>query len=191
MTRSLRERFGLGRVEAALLALMIALPVGGLLLGDAVAHADDDEGEEEEHGRRAAPVADTPAMQAARAAWQEECGSCHVAYPPRLMWSEGWRITMRNLGDHFGTDASIDDKAVAAQIAVFLEKSAGMSTRVAPADASVPRVTETPWFVREHDEVAADVWKRPSIKSAANCGACHQAAADGNYSERGIRIPKQ
>jgi hypothetical protein len=35
------------------------------------------------------------------------------------------------------------------------------------------------------------IFKSPLVKSVANCGACHTAAAKGDYSERSIRIPGQ
>jgi nitrate/TMAO reductase-like tetraheme cytochrome c subunit len=42
----------------------------------------------------------------------------------------------------------------------------------------------------KHRKVDAATWKRASIKSPANCGACHTQAAAGDYSERSITIPK-
>jgi len=52
------------------------------------------------------------------------------------------------------------------------------------------RITETRWFVHEHDEVPARAWKHPKVKSAANCTACHADADKGNFNEHGIRLPK-
>jgi cytochrome c553 len=34
------------------------------------------------------------------------------------------------------------------------------------------------------------VFKRASVGGAANCGACHGNAADGNFNEHEVRIPK-
>jgi hypothetical protein len=34
------------------------------------------------------------------------------------------------------------------------------------------------------------VFRRASIKSAANCTACHGGADQGNFSEHAVRIPK-
>lgn len=190
------RRGGLQRLEAGVLALMIALPTGFLAFGDSYAFADsDDENEAREHearersGQMPAPV--RPADPVATAAWKEECGSCHVAYPTRLLPAASWQHIMGNLGDHYGSDASIDDPAVVAKITGLLVRGSGDAARFAVGKSMPLRITETRWFIREHDEVGAAVWKRPSIKSAANCGACHQNAADGNFSERGIRIPKQ
>jgi len=52
------------------------------------------------------------------------------------------------------------------------------------------RITRTPWFVREHREVSATTWKLPAVKSAANCGACHQGADQGDFSEHSVRVPR-
>lgn len=184
---------GLQRLQAGVLALMIALPVGFLAFGEGCAFADGDEADEheaQEHAMRV-PVPARPADAAAVAAWQEECGSCHVAYPARLLPAASWQKIMGNLGEHFGSDAGIDDPAVAAKITALLVGRSGAAAKFSSGNAMPLRITETRWFIREHDEVGAAAWKRPSIKSAANCGACHAGAADGNFSERGIRIPKQ
>lgn len=57
-------------------------------------------------------------------------------------------------------------------------------------DAALPRITSRDWFRREHDEVPAATWQRASIRSAANCEACHTDAAQGRFSERALRIPR-
>ena len=41
-------------------------------------------------------------------AWRNECGTCHVAYPPGLLTAPDWRKLMGGLERHFGTDASLD-----------------------------------------------------------------------------------
>ncbi len=149
-----------------------------LLIGAmaSAAHAEDDD-DDDEH------------MPAAKnALWQSECGSCHVAFPPRLLPAESWRAVMSGLDKHFGTDASLEP-AAAREIGAFLEKNAGGSRR-STTGKPVLRITETRWFVREHDEVPERVWKNPKVKSAANCAACHIQAESGNYSEHNIRIPK-
>jgi hypothetical protein len=38
--------------------------------------------------------------------------------------------------------------------------------------------------------VGSKVWKRASIKSAANCGACHSGAARGDFDEDRVKIPQ-
>lgn len=123
------------------------------------------------------------------AAFEEECGSCHLAFPPQLLDAASWRAVMAGLPKHFGTDASLDDKRRAA-ITDFLVAHAGRRDTRDAKGQPLLRATETRWFVHEHDEVANSVWSRPSIKSAANCAACHTQAAAGDYRERNIRIPR-
>lgn len=117
-------------------------------------------------------------------AWQAECGACHVPYPPRLLPARSWRAVMDGLARHFGTDASLDPGA-AAEVGAFLERHAGRD-RGGPIRL---RITDTPWFRREHREIAPSVWARPAVKSPANCGACHAGAGRGDYDDDGVRIP--
>ena len=150
----------------------VLLLTGGLI---SVAHAEDDDDDER------MPVAKN-------VAWQTECGSCHVAFPPRLLPAESWRAVMAGLDKHFGSDASLAPAATK-EIGAFLQKNAG-NNRYASSGKPVLRITETRWFMHEHDEVPDRVWKNPKVKNAANCAACHTGAESGNYSEHGIRIPK-
>ena len=119
-------------------------------------------------------------------AYMAECGSCHVPYPPKLLPAQSWRALMARLDRHFGSDASLDAKT-SEEISRYLAAHAGR--RDAPAGAE-PRITETRWFAREHDEVPAALWKGAAVKSPANCAACHTRADEGDYSERTLRLPK-
>jgi hypothetical protein len=119
--------------------------------------------------------------------YDSECASCHMAYPPGLLSENSWKNVMNGLSKHFGTDASIDEKDNK-EITNWLKSNAATRQKyseIAPDN----RITKTSWFIRKHDEIKADVWKRPSIKSAANCGACHTGAADGVFSEKNIKVP--
>lgn len=122
------------------------------------------------------------------AKWKEECGSCHIAYPPKLLPAESWKALMGGLDKHFGTDASLD-AATHAEISAFLLDNAGKRKRDATAKPAL-RISETAWFKREHDEVSASTWKSPTVKSAANCSGCHTQAESGDFSEANIRVPK-
>jgi nitrate/TMAO reductase-like tetraheme cytochrome c subunit len=116
-----------------------------------------------------------------------ECGSCHIAYPPQLLPARSWRALMAGLDKHFGTDASLDPQT-AATITAFLEQNAGRE-RLSSAQP-VLRISETRWFVHEHDEVPGAVWKSPKVKSPSNCAACHSKAEQGDFSEHNVHIPK-
>lgn len=120
--------------------------------------------------------------------YKEECASCHVAYPPGMLPAASWQRLMNNLPKHFGTDASLDAETVK-QLTTWLTANAGTYKRVSSAPPD-DRITRSPWFVREHDEVAASTWKLPAVKSAANCAACHQRADQGDFNEHNVRIPR-
>ena len=119
--------------------------------------------------------------------YEAECASCHMAYPPGLLGQKNWQNIMSGLGKHFGTDASLDTKTQT-EISNWLLKNAASKQKYA-ASAPDNRITKSAWFVKDHDELRADVWKRSGIKSAANCMACHKDAASGGFSERNIQVP--
>lgn len=105
--------------------------------------------------------------------YRSECGSCHVPYPPKLLPRSSWRQLMDNLGRHFGGDASVDAKTEA-HLREFLALHAGR--RAAPPGPE-PRITRTPWFLKEHrDEI-------PAGRNPADCLACHERANDGFYDD--------
>ena len=119
--------------------------------------------------------------------YEAECASCHMAYPPGLLGEKSWQNIMSGLNKHFGTDASLDAKDQK-EISVWLQKNAAIKQKynvLAPEN----RITKTSWFIREHDDIKADVWKRAGVKSPANCGACHTTAAEGIFSEKNVSIP--
>lgn len=134
-----------------------------------------------------AMAGDRQAAPPANPAWQAECGSCHVAYPPRFLPAPSWRRIMQGLDRHFGVDASVD-AGTAAAIGSYLEAYAQSATS-RRAEPTATRITQTRWFRHEHDEIAAATWQRPDVRSPANCGACHGEAARGDFSERRVRVP--
>jgi len=121
-------------------------------------------------------------------AYVQECGACHTAYPPALLPKESWQRLMGSLDKHYGTDASLD-AAAQKSIGDWLVARAGTGKRARSAPPE-DRITRSDWFVREHREVPKAAWSRPAIKSASNCGACHQGAAEGDYDEDSVRIPR-
>ena len=156
-----------------------------LLLLPAITMADEEDHEKGESGGKSLALALQPGQVNVK--WQQECSSCHIAYAPGLLPAESWRRVMAGLDKHFGTDASLTP-AESKEITDFLVRN---GTNRWSGAASSLRITETSGFLREHrgDEVPAGAFKRPSVKSAANCQACHSGAARGDFSERGVRIP--
>ena len=115
------------------------------------------------------------------ASYVEECGSCHVPYPPQRMTQAGWETQMHNLQRHYGTDASVD-ASVNKAILSYLVANASPKEKSAPADPTA-RMTKTRWFIKEHGATP------PKGQSLSNCSACHTQAEKGDYSERSLKIP--
>src|SRR5512140_2674809 len=148
----------------AALAAILAVPL--------VAHADG------KHGRG------VPLLPA----YQQECASCHVAYPPGLLPAASWQELMNNLPRHFGVDASVD-AAARRELSAWLAANSSRRS-FSGGRPSEDRITRSDWFVREHREVPAPTWKSASVRSASNCAACHTTAEQGEFNERNVRLPR-
>ena len=120
-------------------------------------------------------------------AYAQECAACHTAYAPGLLPARSWQRVMAGLDKHYGTDASLD-AATAAQIGAWLQANAGTYKRVRE-EPPQDRITKADWFQRKHREIDASVWKLASVKSAANCGACHGGADQGDFDDDRLKLP--
>lgn len=170
------------------------LGLGWLVTGAGELRAEEDEergqgyererGEEDEGWR-------APAAGPGGDLYTSECGSCHVPYPPSLLGAKQWAVIMTRLNDHYGESATMTPET-ARILAAYLQANAGREggSGAGATDGELPRITTSAWFRDEHDEIGSEVWKRESIGSAANCGACHRGAEQGIYDEDGVRIPR-
>lgn len=123
------------------------------------------------------------------ALYLKECGSCHAAYPARALGSQSWERIMGQLDKHFGSDASLDSPEDVKALRDYLIGQARRRDTLNAQGEPVLRITETPWFLHEHDEIAQSVWHSDSVKSPSNCGACHQSADQGLFSEHDLKKP--
>ena len=103
------------------------------------------------------------------AKWKQECGSCHIPYPPQLLTADNWQRIMGSLDKHFGANALLDANDNK-KILSFLEHNAGSGERYSAASL---RISETPWFKHEHHVISDKEWVNPEVKSRSNCSACH------------------
>jgi len=126
-------------------------------------------------------------LKGAPAIFNTECTSCHIGFAPSLTGEANWRGIMGGLDKHFGVDASIDEKSRQA-ISAWLISHAAKGSQYASVSPEF-RISRSNWFIRQHDEVSSKVWKRASVKSPANCGACHGGADKGDFDEDRVRIP--
>jgi mono/diheme cytochrome c family protein len=122
------------------------------------------------------------------AAYTAECAACHTGYAPGLLPARSWARIMSGLDQHYGADASLDAATVQA-LSGWLQANAGTYKRVAEAPPQ-DRITRSAWFERQHRQVDDPaVWRLASIKSAANCAACHTGADQGRFDDDKLQLP--
>ncbi|PZO13956.1 MAG: cytochrome C [Burkholderiales bacterium] len=120
-------------------------------------------------------------------AYTQECAACHTAYPPGMLPARSWQRVMNGLDKHYGTDASLD-AATVTQLSQWLQTNSGTYKRV-NEEPPQDRITRSAWFERKHRNIDAAVWKHASVKSAANCAACHTGANQGQFDDDNLRFP--
>ena len=109
-------------------------------------------------------------------ATKTECGACHMPYPAALMSADAWRAIMSDLPNHFGEDASLDEKT-----RKHIEDYLVSHTRWQTNNNSL-RISDQEWFKRRHRyEVSNRMFQH--AKSWANCPACHTGATQGFFGE--------
>ena len=157
------------------------------------------EWKEEERGRRSEgewrserPAAGISASQTMRTLYTEECGSCHVPYPPGMLPSQSWQKIMGTLNNHFGDNAELD-QGTAARLTAWLTGSnrTAMQGASGSGQKGVPlRITETAYFRRKHRELPANlVGQGKPVSSWSACQQCHTRAEEGRYNEHEVVVP--
>ena len=130
--------------------------------------------------------------------YQKECGSCHMVYPPGLLPATSWTKLMAGLDHHFGDNAELDTETIQSLSEYILSNSADQSKyrrsqkfmRSLSADNVPIRISETPYFRHEHDEIPLRIVSgNVKIQSFSNCNACHLRAEEGSFNEHEILIP--
>lgn len=120
--------------------------------------------------------------------YQQECAACHIAFVPGMLPAASWTRMMGSLDKHYGTDASLDEASVR-EISGWLKVHAGTYKRVSE-EPPQDRITKSTWFERKHRRLDAPVWRLASVKSAANCAACHTGADKGRFDDdSGLKFP--
>lgn len=168
--------------------LVLALTIGtSSALADH--EGDDDSGR---HGAVSSVVVE------ANKAYSAECSTCHVLYAPWLLPARSWDKLLKGSRDHFGDDLALSEAQIS-ELGKYL--SAGSADKVSyklakkiaqSATGETPlRITEVPYIKREHRKLDATVFKRKSIGSFSNCGACHPGADKWDFDEDAVSVPRQ
>jgi hypothetical protein len=175
-------------IFSVMAVMMIAFLLSNLPGALNTAAGDDDRDEYWEH------MGSKRNLVKSNSVYTEECGSCHLAYPPALLPQASWDAIMNGLEDHFGDNAELDAKT-SMEIYDYLynnsaEKSGyGHMARMARSAKGAPlRITELPYFKRKHREIPARIINLPEVKSLSNCNSCHRDAARGLFDEDNVEI---
>lgn len=145
-----------------------------------------------------------PARLTRLAAYERECGDCHVVYHPSLLPAGRWSAVMDGLADHYGEDATLaeaDHAAIAAYLSAHAAenwdtKAANVfrfaapsleNSRASPAEG-LP-ISGAPRWKRIHRKIDAATFARKDIGGRSNCAACHADARTGLFRLRDSAIP--
>jgi nitrate/TMAO reductase-like tetraheme cytochrome c subunit len=130
--------------------------------------------------------------------YKSECSSCHLAYQAEFLPKRSWKKIMGGLENHFGVDASID-KDERVKITEYLTSNSSDSKRIygefkefyesIPEGKTFLKISEIPYFRREHKKIPKRFITQKEVKSISNCTACHQNAQRGDFDEGSLRIP--
>lgn len=128
-----------------------------------------------------------------------ECGSCHFAYQPGLLPEASWRKLMTQLSDHFGENAELAPETQKLIAEYLIQNAAerdpgrialGMLRSTGAQSEPVQRITETSYFIRQHNELPPRLWRdNPKVGSMSNCSACHTKADNASFDEHQVKIP--
>lgn len=184
-------------MKKTILALVLSVATGTAVIG---LMADEDHREHEreydergEHRSAAGGYLADPS----HAVYRQECGDCHMAYPPPLLPAGSWKTIMDSLDEHFGDNAELD-AARATEISAYLARHSAGEDRSAYSDRAARaaggtqplRITATDYFVGQHHEIPRKmVEDNAGIGRFSRCEACHTGAADGSFDEHQVRIP--
>jgi cytochrome b len=149
-----------------------------------------------DQGYRAAREATRASKPVADAAWQKECGSCHLAYSPALLPLRSWERTFKEQDAHFGEDLSLSAAAVARlrTVATAVPTPSWGAWKLvasAPADAAPLRISELPFWRHAHEDLPESAFKAPVSAGRHDCEACHVDAASGIFHPRMIQKPER
>ena len=101
---------------------------------------------------------------------------------------------MGDLENHFGDDASLDEKTNQDILTFLLKNSAETSTMQASwnflnsiGDKDIIALSKTTYWERKHKKIPIEVFKNEKVKSVANCKACHSDIEKGLIENENIK----
>lgn len=130
------------------------------------------------------------------ALYVQECGRCHLAYPPGLLPARSWEKLLSNVQNHFGEPVTLaDTEAITAYVTAHAadRSSSILSGHIVQSlrNGETPqRIVDIPFLLHEHADVPQRlITHNPEVKSLSNCARCHPRAQAGSFRENEVDIP--
>jgi cytochrome b len=125
----------------------------------------------------------------------EQCGSCHLAFPPSLAQAATWNAILDHMDAHFGENTGLSPDLIA-HLRIYLDANAAVRWDTLPSwrlrtpdPGGSLRITATPGWRRIHRGIPAATFAAPPIFSRSACEACHTDAATGLFAPQNIAVP--
>ncbi len=113
-----------------------------------------------------------------------ECTACHMFYPPNLTNQKTQLEILKNLPNHFGSDASVDNETLVALTQETMILAPMQSRFRFDKDtflASNQSMTTTEKWKHNHEELGDEWFKENKIKKTS-CKECHSGIESGSIS---------
>lgn len=131
------------------------------------------------------------------AAVKAECAECHLLYRPQMLPAKSWAVIMGDLANHFGEDASLAPDTLKEVTDYHMAHASDVDQNrrarkfLAGVDLNNPpmKITDTPRFIRKHEDIPDTVFAMKEVGSKARCQKCHTKAAQGDFDEDYVVVP--
>ncbi len=111
-----------------------------------------------------------------------ECTECHMLYPPNLTNQKTQLEILKNLSNHYGTDASLDDATLVAITKETIDLAPQNSQFRFDKDTFLQNnqsLTTTAKWKHDHEELG-DMWFEENKIKKTNCKECHSGIENGS-----------
>lgn len=102
----------------------------------------------------------------------KECTDCHIFYPPNITSLQTQMNILKDLSNHFGTDASLDENT----LVLIIEETKKLAPQTSPFRfedlQNNQSITNTKRWKKDHKEFEDGWFKNHKVKKT-DCKACH------------------
>ncbi|MDF5866255.1 hypothetical protein P4115_00120 [Pseudomonas aeruginosa] len=112
--------------------------------------------------------------------------------PARLLLpADAWRMQMKDLSNHYGSDASLDPETETVILDFLLQASVNNRLPMEGEGSGFPpRITETRWFLKKHDEIRPSTFKRRVLAALPTALPVIVTQRGGTLTRIGSKYPR-